>query len=203
MKVTLFIDVQNDFIDGALGCDMAKKTIADVVKYAEKCAADNECLMLATQDTHEETVYAFGDKNSPMSGYMTTLEGKKLPVEHCVKGTVGHELQDGLYNAMKSKYGQNMHKFILEKRTFGLKEIDQNIFRAILGARDLGKDIDKIEICGYCTSICVISNALILRAAFPDMKIELISNLCGDINEDSHNAALTVARNCQIDVVTA
>lgn len=204
MKATVFIDVQNDFIDGALGCDMAKATINDVVKYAEICAANENCIMLATQDTHKPSYLATenGLKYKNENGYMWTLEGQKLPVEHCIENTPGWELRDGLYEAMKKAYGPDkMFNFIVKKPTFGSQDLILSINKITEAADSVGKKIEEIELCGYCTSICVISNALLLRAAFPNMKISILSNLCGDINEESHKAALTVARNCQIDVV--
>lgn len=203
MKATIFVDVQNDFIDGALGCEMAKQTIDDLVKYAEICAANKDRMMIATQDTHKPSWSKTNDDlpYKTEGGYLWTLEGEKLPVEHCIENTPGWELRDGLYDAMKKKYGDNMHNFIITKPTFGSENLVNQMWTYIEAAKEIGNEITEIEICGYCTSICVISNALLLRAAFPNMKISLLSNICGDINEESHQAAMTVARNCQIDVI--
>lgn len=203
MKATIFVDVQNDFIDGALGCEMAKKTIDDLVKYAEICVANKDRMMIATQDTHKPS-WSKTANDLPYKtpgGYLWTLEGQKLPVEHCIENTPGWELHDGLYEAMKKKYGADMHNFIITKPTFGSQDLVRIMQTILDSAETLGNKITEIEICGYCTSICVISNALLLRAAFPNMKISLLSNICGDIDEESHRAAMTVARNCQIDVI--
>lgn len=203
MKVTIFVDVQNDFIDGALGCDMAKETINDLIKYAESCAENRNCLMLATQDTHKPS-WSKTANDLPYKtkgGYLWTLEGQKLPVEHCIEKTPGWELRDELYEAMKKKYNGNLENFIIEKPTFGSQELVSRMWEFISSAENLGNEITEIELCGYCTSICVISNALLLRAAFPNMKISIFSNICGDINKESHEAALKVAENCQIEVI--
>ena len=193
MKAVIFIDVQNDFIDGALGVDKDKAISNKIVKYAyiNKC---EHVPLIATRDTHydDESLRGTG------TNYEDTLEGKKLPVKHCIENTDGWQL----YNALNSLVPADN---IISKRTFGsiqnlpdkLGDIDYNLKQIY------GNGITEIELCGFCASICVISNALILRATFPNLKISILKNLCGDINEESMNAALIIAKNCQIDVVDA
>lgn len=184
MKVLVFIDVQNDFIDGALPVDKNKDVTTKIRKYAYICKCEH-VPMLATRDTHEEN-------------YLETLEGKKLPVKHCIVDTDGWKIDEGLAEYVPADN-------VVNKQTFGsindlpqrLDDIDYNL------KNTYGEGITEIELCGFCASICVISNALILRAVYPNLKISILANLCGDINEESMNAAFTVAKNCQIDVVDA
>lgn len=198
MKAVVFIDVQKDFVSGgALAYRHPNGDIVpDIVKFARKCRAEG-CALFATADTHEKTVFAEGS-DVPAEGYLATLEGKRLPVEHCIKGTEGHKIVDGLLRDGDTTLIPRGH--IVQKNTFGSRNLTGAITFAIM--RDMEEPIDKIVLCGFCTSICVVSNALYLRAQFPDTPIEVVENLCGDIDEASHKAALAVMRNCQIDVVT-
>ena len=201
MKVVVFIDVQNDFIDGALPVDKNKNVTAKIRKYAYLCKYEH-VPMIATRDTHEKSdslpESADGTIPEKRVGYLTTLEGQKLPIEHCIEGTDGWKLDEGL--------AEYIHlDNIVNKQTFGsiddlprrLGDIDYSLNNIY------GEGITEIELCGFCASICVISNALILRATYPNLKISILKNLCGDINEASMNAALIIAKNCQIDVVDA
>lgn len=181
MKVIIFIDVQNDFIDGALPVDKDKTVTERIRKYAYICKCEH-VPMLATRDTHEEN-------------YLGTLEGKKFPVKHCIVNTNGWQLDEGLavYVPVDN---------IINKQTFGsIEDLPCKIGNIDDWLTCLyGEGVTEIEICGFCASICVISNALILRATYPNLKISILKNLCGDINEESMNAVFAVATNCQIDV---
>lgn len=176
MKAVIFIDVQNDFIDGTLGVDQNHEISERILNYAKNCSVNKDIVMFATRDTHFSNVYP------------STLEGKKLPVLHCVANTNGWQLYGTL---------DKLVTHVVDKLTFG----SSNLVK-LLGAVPsvTSCEIDEIEICGFCTSICVISNALMLREAFPNTKITILENLCGDINPESHKAALAVAQNCQIEV---
>ena len=184
MKVIIFIDVQNDFIDGALPADKNKDVTKKIRKYAYLCKCEH-VPMIATRDTHEEN-------------YLETRDVKKLPVQHCIVDTDGWKLDEGLAEYIPVDN-------IIDKQTFGsindlpqmLGDIDYSLKRLY------DEGITEIELCGFCASICVISNALILRATYPNLKISILANLCGDINEESMNAAFAIAKNCQIDVVDA
>lgn len=182
MKVVIFIDVQNDFIDGALPVDIGKIVTQKIRNYAYSCRCEN-VPMLATRDTHQEN-------------YLETLEGKKLPVKHCIANTNGWQLDGELavYVPVDN---------IINKQTFGsIEDLPYRIGHIDDWLKSLyGEGVNEIELCGFCASICVISNALILRATYPNLKISILKNLCGDINEESMNAAFAVAKNCQIDVV--
>lgn len=186
MKVVIFIDVQNDFIDGALPVDKNKDVTKKIRKYAYICKCEH-VPMLATRDTHEEN-------------YLETLEGKKLPVKHCIVDTDGWKLDEGLAEYIPVDN-------IIDKQTFGsindlpqmLGDIDYSLKR-LYGDKN---GVTEIELCGFCTDICLVSNALILRAAFPNLRITTLKNLCAGTTQENHEAALKVLTSCQIDVVDA
>lgn len=206
MKAVVFIDVQNDFVSGSLGSEWAQKVAPNILKFADECR-DNGYMMYATLDTHLENTYNL------------SLEGKNLPVMHCYYGSWGHALIDGLQTTLTGKtniYNSNC----ITKPTFGSFELLYTLQHDFetryidnhchLGSHThplppncgkLEESLDEIIICGFVTSICVLSNALMLRAKFPNVKITLRSDLCADINEESHQAALMVMKNCQINVI--
>lgn len=167
MKYLIVVDMQNDFITGSLGSDLAEGIVQNVVKKVENF--DGEVIF--TRDTH------FAD-------YLNTLEGKNLPVEHCIKDTEGWQICDELKPYVKK---------VIDKITFGSLELPREIC-------NMSEEIDKIELCGLCTDICVISNAMVLKAAFPEVKIEVDSKCCAGVSVDSHNTALDAMRAVQIEV---
>lgn len=167
-KILIVVDMQNDFVYGSLGSEAAQ---AIVPKVVEKVKNWNEKILF-TQDTHFED-------------YFKTLEGEKLPVEHCIKNTEGWEIIDEL-----RQYITNFYQVVL-KRTFGYEGWD---------ALFLSKD-DEIEIVGLCTDICVVSNALALRMFYPNTKITVDASCCAGTSAEAHNAALQVMKSCQIDIV--
>ncbi len=169
----IVVDIQNDFVNGALGTKEAEKII---VPACEKIKSfDGE--IFVTYDTH------FAD-------YLTTAEGVKLPVTHCIKGTVGWQLNGDIQNALDGK-----NYTAVEKLTFGSVELPELIKEAA------GEEDFDITIIGLCTDICVVSNALILKASFYDKNIIVDKNCCAGVTLDSHNAALTTMQMCQIEVV--
>ena len=168
-KMLIVIDMQNDFIDGALGTPEAVKIVPRVkakIKEYEK----NGDKIFFTKDTHTED-------------YLSTQEGKKLPIPHCIEGTHGWEITDGLNTS-------NHHVVI--KRSFGYADWFYYSF---------GEVYDEIEVIGLCTDICVISNVLILKALFPEVPIKVDASCCAGTTPEAHEAALTVMRSCQIEVV--
>ena len=168
MKALIVIDMQNDFIDGSLGSEQAKAIVPNVVNKINSW--DDK--IIATQDTHQ-------------MNYLSTFEGQRLPVEHCISSTSGWFMNADIYDALSKKQNYTM----LKKPTFGSLSIPQYI-----------TDCDEIEICGLCTDICVISNALILRAAYPNKVIKCDASCCAGVTEEKHKAALEVMKSCQIDV---
>lgn len=171
-KLLIVVDMQKDFIDGALG---TAEAVAIVDKACEKIRHFHGDIIV-TYDTHRET-------------YMNTREGKYLPVPHCIKGTPGWELDQKVQKALKDK---TYH--ILEKPTFGSVELPEYIKKQYNPA-----ELD-IELIGLCTDICVVSNALLLKANFPETDISVDASCCAGVTPKSHNAALETMKMCQITV---
>ncbi|MBQ7044865.1 MAG: cysteine hydrolase [Clostridia bacterium] len=167
MKCLIVVDMQVDFINGALGSKDAEAIVPNVVKKVS--AFDGKVIF--TRDTH------FDD-------YMQTLEGSKLPVAHCIKGTDGWQICNEL-----KPYAET----IIDKITFGSVDLPKLL-------ADDGEPIEEIELCGLCTDICVISNAMILKAAFPEVKITVDAACCAGVSKESHNTALNAMRAVQIEI---
>ena len=163
--------MQNDFIDAALGTPEAVK-IVDAVK--EKIRPYPVEDVIATMDTHTEN-------------YMNTQEGKYLPVPHCIRGTEGWKIRADIAELLDGAV-------IYEKPTFGSIQL----------AADLAKLSEKeeieLELIGLCTDICVVSNALLLKAAMPEVKISVDASCCAGVTPEKHLAALETMRSCQIQV---
>lgn len=169
MKVLVVVDMQNDFVDGVLGTESAQAIVPAVkAKIDEYRTAGNTVIF--TRDTHGEN-------------YMQTQEGKKLPVEHCIKGTDGWEIISQLDTA---------DSIIVDKPTFGSYELVDVIN---------GIDVESIELIGVCTDICVISNAMLLKAKFLETPIIIDSACCAGVTVDSHNVALEAMKACQIEIL--
>lgn len=166
MKKTLIvIDMQKDFVDGALGTKEAQAIVPNVKKKIEEYKARGDEIIF-TKDTHQ-------------INYLNTNEGKHLPVEHCIEGTDGWQIVDEL---------ESEDYFCIFKPTFGW--MNWNSF-----------DLEEIELVGLCTDICVVSNALILKATFPEINITVDASCCAGVTPESHQAALTTMKMCQINVV--
>ena len=170
MKVLVTVDLQNDFINGALGTAEA----AAMLPRAERKIRSFEGLVLFTRDTHTED-------------YLNTREGKALPVPHCIRGSHGWQLAARLL-----PYASE----IIDKPTFGSTALGERL-------RALNEDapIESITLIGLCTDICVISNAMVLRAAFPETEIEILSDCCAGVTPQSHQTALDAMRACQFTIV--
>ena len=173
MKVLVCVDLQNDFVTGSLANPAAEKII-NPIKERIEAARENKEMVIFTQDTHDVD-------------YLETLEGQKLPVEHCIYGTEGWEIVDELKDEAAL--------CVLKPTFMGFDLIN----RIETVAAAMNEDVE-IEVCGTITSICVVSIALMLRGAFRNSKIVVNSNLCADITPEGHAAALTVMQNCQIDI---
>ncbi len=169
-KILIVVDMQNDFIDGALG---TAEAVAIVPKVKEKIKESRAAgaLVIFTQDTHSEH-------------YMETQEGRKLPVPHCIRNTKGWEIADQL-DAGDSA--------VINKPTFGSVELAQLIQDKY--------PANEIELVGLCTDICVISNALLLKAYMPEVKITVDAACCAGVTPQSHRNALEAMKMCQINVV--
>lgn len=215
MKAVVFVDVQNDFIDGSLGVDKDHTISERIADYAEKLHnAEAKAIMVATRDTHfttkqieatrKKSVEDFTEEDFNAvnkSAYNETLEGEKLPVEHCIYGTKGWEIYPRLDKniLMPNK---------INKITFGsfipCCQDDQNLIDTLCeyeyALSKFDDEITEIEVCGFCTDICVVSCTLLLRAAFPNTKISVLENLCAGTSPENHEAALKVMKSCQIDI---
>ena len=166
MKKTLIvIDMQNDFIHMALGTPEAVAIVPKVKAKIQEYVRNGDEIIF-TRDTH------FAD-------YLQTAEGKKLPVEHCIRGTKGWEIADGLYvEGCK----------IIDKPNFGWPHWKDEA-------------LEEVELIGLCTDICVVSNALIIKATFPDAAVTVDSTCCAGVTPATHEAALKTMAMCQVDIV--
>jgi nicotinamidase-related amidase len=179
MKVLVVIDMQKDFVDGALGSPEAQAIVPNVAARVKEYAEMEDGLIVYTRDTH------FAD-------YADTREGRYLPVPHCIFETEGWEIVPEVLN-------DHAAIAIFNKETFGYSAIAEEIGYIVNG--ELDQEIDSIEVCGLCTDICVISNALILKANFAGIPITVDSACCAGVTPAKHEAALEVMRSCQIEVV--
>lgn len=174
-KVLVVVDMQKDFVDGSLG---TAEAVAIVDKVAAKITGF-EGRIFATLDTHQ-------------ANYLETAEGRKLPVPHCIKDSDGWLLNEKVMYALSEKDYRTV-----EKGTFGSTKLVEEIGK--LAARG---EI-AVELVGLCTDICVVSNALLLKAHFPEMGISVDASCCAGVTPKTHEAALETMRMCQIDIVGA
>ena len=170
-KYLIVIDMQKDFIDGALGTPEAAAIVPAVIERIRQAKAAGETV-IATMDTHHEN-------------YLDPAEGKKLPVPHCVKGTEGWKIPPEIADALADSA-------LVEKPTFGSVKLP----KLIAPADDLS-----IELVGLCTDICVVSNALLLKAHFPEAPMAVRSACCAGVTPERHRAALETMASCQIEIL--
>ena len=166
--------MQNDFIDGSLGTKEAESIVDHVVEEINK----DYSLVIATRDTHPEN-------------YLKTNEGKHLPVKHCIKNSEGWQIRPDVFEAIEAK-----EYLVIDKPTFGSEKLVE-----ILKKINEEEEIETITLVGLCTDICVVSNALLVKAAFPEKRIEVKENCCAGVTPQSHEAALTTMKMCQIEVI--
>ena len=186
MKILCLIDLQNDFIDGSLGSAEAHAIVPRVVEKLNNIDM-TDTLVLFTKDTHYDD-------------YLDTFEGKRLPVKHCIENTPGWSI-----NKEISSVADNMEgALVYSSKTIKHSRIYKNTF----GSDDLRDffvkhkdEIDEVEFCGLCTSICVLSNAIMARQTMPDKIIKVDASCCACVTPDSHKHALEAMKMCQIDVI--
>lgn len=166
-KALIVIDMQNDFVTGSLKNAEAEKLVTPIADYVKGYEGD----VIATRDTHEET-------------YLTSAEGQRLPVVHCVHGTLGWQIVPEIAVALSIRKAT-----ILDKPTFGY-----------LGWGMLG-EYEEVELVGTCTDICVVSNALILKAMFPELIVKVNATLCAGTSKENHESALAVMQCCQVEII--
>ena len=170
-KILVVVDMQNDFIDGTLGTKEAQQIVPLVVSKIHSYPQD--CIY-ATRDTHPET-------------YLETQEGRNLPVSHCIEGTKGWEIRKEIADAMPGAE-------IINKPTFGSVVLAQELME-----RNAREPIE-VELVGLCTDICVVSNALLIKAILPEIVVKVDPGCCAGVTPQSHEAALATMRACQIQI---
>lgn len=177
MKALIIIDMQNDFLTGPLGNDHCRSAIDGVVKLVKREKWDT---VYATRDTHT-------------GNYMKTLEGENLPIVHCIKDTDGWQINEEIKKAITDN---NLNFVEVDKPTFGSIDLHKRImdeYHWIYGEQAtemLGRGADlEFHVCGVCTSICVLANVVLLRACWPDAKIVVHADACGDVTKEMHEAA--------------
>lgn len=168
-RLLIVVDMQKDFVDGALGTEEAQAIVPGVVKKIE-AYREEEDEVVFTLDTH-------------FDNYMDTMEGRKLPVPHCVKGTPGWELIEELQPVPGRRF---------EKSTFGSRKLASYVLEG---------GYESVELVGLCTDICVISNTLLIKAAVPDIPICVDAGCCAGVSPETHENALNAMKMCHIDIV--
>ncbi len=179
-KILVVVDMQNDFISGSLGTKEAVAIVPNVLGKIKEYDIND---IYVTRDTHQ-------------SDYMNTNEGRHLPVEHCIENTWGWELEDSVKAAVEGAKTVN-------KPTFGSTELASMLYKMYeeLPVSESGKKELSIELVGLCTDICVVSNALLIKATMPEITISIDSSCCAGVTPESHEAALTTMKMCQIEVI--
>ena len=192
MKILVVVDMQKDFIDGALGTPEAQAIVPKVAQLI-KDYADMNTAIIFTADTHNKY-------------YDKSLEGKYLPIPHCVEGTDGYQFAEAITDAYAevidhyrpiSILNFNFIANVIKKPSFGsidlqnvLYEIDEDI-----------EPIDEITFCGLCTGICVLSNAILAKATLPEVPINVVADCCACVTPESHKTALDAMKLCQINII--
>ena len=177
-KILLVIDMQNDFINGALGTPEAEAIVDRVAEEIGKYPAGD---VIATRDTHPEN-------------YLETQEGRNLPVVHCVKGTTGWELHPKIAAALKDAV-------VIDKPTFGSKELAEKLTRTVVSGRNAltSRALETTQM-SVQRPTSVISNALLVKAFLPETTVRVIADCCAGVTPESHKAALDTMRMCQIQI---
>lgn len=191
MKVLIVVDMQVDFTTGSLGTPEAQ-AIVPLVAETIKQMADKNTVCIFTKDTHERN-------------YMDTLEGKNLPVPHCIAGTPGHGIVDEVfcaYNCNEFRDPWEVYPLActdplrIEKPSFGSIEL-QNI----LVAMNDNEPIEEVTLMGVCTGICVLSNAILAKATLPEVPVNVVADCCACVTPESHKIALEAMKLCQINII--
>jgi len=174
-KILIIVDAQNDFITRALGTKEADAAVPNIVDLIKRFCWEE---IICTMDTHDDD-------------YFDTLEGKRLPIKHCIKASVGWCMDSRVVIALNNKFNY------YEKDTFGSTDMVNEVYDSL---KMKNPEEVEIHICGFCTDICVMANAVMLRAALPNTRIIVHSSACAGVTPESHEAALTIFKAQQIDV---
>ena len=175
MKYLIVVDMQVDFVTGSLGSKQAEAIFPCVIEKIRNFNGN----IIFTRDTHD-------------ADYMETQEGKKLPVPHCIKDSDGWQICDEIRQIAETLPPERV--CYMDKPTFGCMMLPSHL-------RESREPIDSLELCGLCTDLCVISNAMILKAAFPEVPISVDASCCAGVTTESHRIALDAMKAVQIDIV--
>ena len=188
-KILIVVDMQNDFIDGALGSPMAEAIVDNVAKKIHEYS-DNNDIILFTKDTHYS------------SDYLVTEEGRNLPVKHCILGTHGWMIKNGLLEQVDASKKHN--SWVVRKPTFGAEDLIK-VLRYKVSDRTNGDNEDgsgiTVELVGLCTDICVISNAVIAKTALPNAHIVVDAACCAGVTPESHDTAIKAMQAIMVEVL--
>lgn len=169
-NVLVVVDMQNDFIDGALGTKEAQGIVDNVYEKIKSFDGD----VIFTRDTHFEN-------------YTNTQEGKKLPIPHCIKNSFGWEINDKIAEFITDDTK------VFDKLTFGSTDLSEYL--------KSNEELESVTLVGLCTDICVISNALLIKANMPEISIEVDESCCAGVTPQSHKNAIEAMKMCQINIV--
>ena len=175
-KILIVVDMQKDFIDGSLGTQEAREIVEKVRQKILSYPKEN---VYATLDTHT-------------ADYLSSQEGQNLPVPHCIKGTEGWELDASLQGLIPPDH-------FFEKGSFGSLDLTRAL-KNLYAEQSTENDSLSIELIGLCTDICVVSNALLLKAFLPEVPLSVDSSCCAGVTKEKHEAALETLRSCQVKV---
>lgn len=169
-RAIIVIDMQNDFVYGPLGTEEAVEMLPRLVEKLDSAVKEKSADLIFTQDTHKED-------------YLSTQEGRNLPVKHCIKGTEGWQLIHDIMPFTKNA------KAVIEKKAFGSTRLPSLI-----------KPYKEVEFVGVCTDVCIISNALLVKAFYPELLVSVDSKCCAGVTPESHRNALAAMKACQCKI---
>lgn len=183
MKLLIVVDMQKDFVDGSLGTKEAQAIVPKVIEKINNW----DGTVVTTMDTHNPN-------------YLETAEGKKLPVEHCIRKTEGWAVVDDVYEALLNRKKDRQQSMFFRKETFGSTDLFFTLMSGLLMTEE-DKNYEEIQLVGLCTDICVISNAMMAKAFFPETPIIVDASCCAGVTPESHKRALEAMKTCQIDII--
>lgn len=173
-RILVVVDMQKDFIDGSLGTAEAVR----IVRPVNELVKSWDGRVIFTRDTHTEE-------------YPDTQEGRRLPVPHCIRGSMGWQLEEGLAEQQKDRDCP-----VFDKNTFGSTELAR-----YLAISHISEPVEEIVLAGLCTDICVISNAMLIKAYLPEVPLKVMASCCAGVSPESHKRALEAMQMCQIDII--
>ena len=184
-RILIVVDMQKDFIDGSLANPAAQAIVKPMADLISRYSGD----IIFTRDTHDYD-------------YLNTAEGKKLPIEHCIDGTIGWTIHQDLVDSARESHPDMSRVYVFNKTTFGAgSALAGQINCSCCNASLIDSAV--IYVCGTCTDICVVSNVLGLKEQFPETKICVIEDLCAGLTKEKHNAAIEVMKSCQVDITSS